>query len=86
MKNALQKYFRYLEVERNASKHTITSYKTDLSQFHTFCGNHFGIAEDDVYLDLIERITIRLWLGELSRTWFSQKLYRSKGSSSTFVF
>jgi tyrosine recombinase XerC len=66
MKNALQKYFRYLEVERNASEHTITSYKTDLSQFHTFCCSHFGIDSDDLYLDLIERITIRLWLGELS--------------------
>lgn len=66
MKNALQKYFRYLEVERNASEHTITSYQTDLSQFSTFCSNHFGIDEEELYLDLVERITIRLWLGELS--------------------
>jgi len=66
MKNAIKKYIRYLEVERNASQHTITSYETDLSQFMAFCVNHFGEDENDLHLDLVERLTIRLWLGELS--------------------
>lgn len=66
MKSAIDKYFRYLNIERNASSHTITSYKNDLSQFLEFCADHFGINEEQVHLSSIERLTIRLWLGELS--------------------
>lgn len=65
MKKAINKYLRYLEIERNASRHTITSYKNDLSQFLNFCAAHFGKPEESVETDSIERITIRLWLGEL---------------------
>ncbi len=64
MKNAIDKYLRYLKVERNASLHTIRSYKIDVNQFYTFCQAHF--EEDDPNIEFIERITIRLWLGELS--------------------
>lgn len=66
MKKAIQKYLRYLKIERNASSHTITSYENDLSQFLTFCSAHFDTDEEKVALNKIERITIRLWLGELS--------------------
>lgn len=66
MKKAITKYLRYLEIERNASKHTITSYENDLTQFLAFCSAHFDEDENQLHPDLIERITIRLWLGELS--------------------
>lgn len=66
MKSVIAKYLRYLKVERNASSHTITSYKNDLSQFLEFCTDHFDVDEDLVQLNNIERLTIRLWLGELS--------------------
>lgn len=66
MKKAIEKYLRYLEVERNASPHTITSYKNDLNQFLAFCTAHFDSEETELHLDQIERITIRLWLGELT--------------------
>lgn len=66
MKSAIDKYFRYLKIERNASPNTITSYRNDLSQFLEFCVDYFDKPEKDVKLHDIERLTIRLWLGELS--------------------
>jgi tyrosine recombinase XerC len=66
MKKAIDKYLRYLKIERNASEHTITSYKNDLHQFLEFCTIYFDVSEDNVDLTEIERLTIRLWLGHLS--------------------
>lgn len=66
MKKAIDKYLRYLKVERNASDHTITSYKNDLTQFLEFCGIYFEESEENIDIAKIERLTIRLWLGKLS--------------------
>ncbi len=66
MKKAIEKYLRYLKVERNASEHTITSYENDLTQFLNFCSVQFNVDEDKLDIAGIERLTIRLWLGELS--------------------
>lgn len=66
MKKRLSKYLKYLDIERNASPHTITSYGNDISQFLTFCSQHFEKDEDAVSLEEIDRLTIRLWLGELA--------------------
>ncbi|WP_138430012.1 tyrosine recombinase XerC [Fodinibius saliphilus] len=66
MKKAIDKYLRYLNIERNASSHTITSYENDLTQFLSFCSAHFELPPEQLRPEQIERITIRLWLGELS--------------------
>ncbi len=66
MKKAIAKYLRYLKIERNASPHTIRSYQNDLNQFYDFCLAHFEAEESEVLPGMVERITIRLWLGELS--------------------
>ncbi|NGP76272.1 tyrosine recombinase XerC [Balneolaceae bacterium YR4-1] len=66
MKSAIDKYLKYLRIERNASKHTITSYKNDLNQFLEFLSQHFGLESSETDINSIERLTIRLWLGELT--------------------
>ena len=60
------KYLRYLEVEKNASPHTVTSYRTDLEGFLEFTANQQEVSTDTVDVSSVTRLTIRLWLGELS--------------------
>jgi len=64
MKLIIAKYLKYLAVEKNSSPHTIKSYENDLSSFHQFCVEQDKVEE--ISIDNISRLTIRLWLGELS--------------------
>ncbi len=66
MKSVIEKYLKYLQVERNASPHTILSYTNDLNSFLQFCATQNEIEVDKVDITSISRLTIRLWLGELS--------------------
>ncbi|MDZ7756026.1 site-specific integrase [Rhodohalobacter sp.] len=66
MKALIEKYLKYLSVERNASKHTITSYQNDLESFLTFTAETEQESAEDIDVTCITRLTIRLWLGELS--------------------
>lgn len=62
----IQKYLRYLQVEQNASPHTILSYENDLNTFLVFVAAHQQLDHDKVEVDSISRLLIRLWLGDLS--------------------
>lgn len=64
MKELISKYLDYQRIERNASPHTLSAYQTDLEQFHEFSCREFQTGEPDP--DQIQRITIRVWLGELA--------------------
>lgn len=72
MKQFVDKFLRYLEIERNSSHHTIISYRTDLEQFTEFIvsGKNIAASPD---INQITRLDIRMWLGELSE----QELARS---------
>jgi tyrosine recombinase XerC len=66
MKALIEKYLKYLSVERNASEHTITSYRNDLETFLKFTADVENVSPDEVNLSKITRLSIRLWLGDLS--------------------
>lgn len=66
MKALIEKYLKYLSVERNASEHTIISYRNDLESFLEFTADVENISTDKVDLTTITRLSIRLWLGDLS--------------------
>jgi len=72
MKTLTEKYLRYLQIEKNSSEHTITSYRNDLKQFLKFCSETFNTDEVNVDVNSIDRLTIRLWLGELSEKSFAR--------------
>ncbi len=66
----LDKFMAFLRVEKNASKHTLSSYETDLHQFFAFLCTHFDTEEFSI--DQIDRLAIRLWLGELAEQGLAQ--------------
>ncbi|MBO6586204.1 MAG: tyrosine recombinase XerC [Gracilimonas sp.] len=66
MKALIEKYLKYLSVERNASEHTITSYQNDLSSFLEFTAHVNEQTNEQVDISSITRLNIRLWLGDLS--------------------
>jgi len=60
MKDPLAAFLRHLSVERNASAHTLRSYRGDLADFQRFLGAR-GIAD----LTGADARTVRAWLADL---------------------
>lgn len=67
MKALIEKYLKYLQVEKNASSHTIRAYSNDLNSFNEFLSESRDVKTDPT-VESISRLDIRLWLGELSET------------------
>lgn len=72
MRKSIEKYLSYLKIERNSSLHTITSYRNDLEQFLDFIAGEQRLEPENVQLHSIDRLTIRLWMGELSENGISR--------------
>ncbi len=64
MRHLIDQYAAYLENERLYSDKTVTSYRSDLHQFHDFLERHLETNIPDPAR--IDTLTIRLFLGELS--------------------
>lgn len=67
MNEYLERFLKYLIAERNASEHTISSYKRDLDQFRDFLGPNpstHAIAQ-------LQHFDIRRFLGELQKNHMS---------------
>jgi len=69
-KELLQSFLNYLEFEKRSSKHTVSSYKTDLLQFLT--------SISTIKIEEISDKSIRLWIAELSEDKISPKSINRK--------
>lgn len=58
MVDAVDSFFRYLQYEKRVSRHTLTSYRNDLQQLHTFLCENFGPIEPT----LADYGSIRAWI------------------------
>ena len=59
MERFIEKFIRYLQIEKEASKHTIINYTVDLKLFASFLGNRS--------LDAVDYIVIRQFLAHLKQ-------------------
>lgn len=63
MNEAIEQFCRYLETERNVSVHTVSAYKSDLTQFAAFVSR----ADKKIPPDRIDHLTIRHYLAQLHK-------------------
>jgi tyrosine recombinase XerC len=86
MKEWIDKYLRYLKIEKNSSDHTIISYRTDLRQFLEFTAISNEISPEEVEINSIGRLQIRLWLGALNEDGMSRNTIARKVASIRSFF
>jgi integrase/recombinase XerC len=65
MKNEMEEFRRYLEVEREVSPHTVKAYLSDLELFREFVRNELG---GEAAVDTVTHLTVRRYLAALHRT------------------
>jgi integrase/recombinase XerC len=65
MKQLLADFLTHLELNENASAHTVRAYDSDLSQFLTFLAAHLGRRRVDLAAADFDHLHIRAFLGDL---------------------
>ena len=66
MRRYIGKFMRYLEIEKNASSHTILNYKLDLEEFARFLRGP-DKASDFIAVEKIDYLTLRKFLAALKQ-------------------
>ncbi len=81
LQQAVDDYLDRLATERRLSEHTVAAYRSDLSQFVTFCSRL-----DIFILDAIDRRTLRRHLAQLStRGYAPRSIARKTSAVRTFL-
>lgn len=77
MERYIEKFINYLRVERNASKHTVTNYSTDLAAFAAFLG--------DRDISSVDHLTLRRFLADMrSKNYSKRTVARKLAALRTF--
>lgn len=79
MDRYIEKFVTYLNVEKNASPHTVTNYSVDLKEFRDFIGG-------DVELSAINHLTLRRHLAALREKNYSKATIARKVASLKSFF
>jgi len=66
----VDKFIRYLEIEKNASRHTLTNYRIDLKSFSDFLG--------DAGIEKIDYLMLRKYLAHLKNVQYDKKTIARK--------
>ncbi len=85
MRREIEKYLKYLKIEKNASRHTIISYENDLNQFTEFIESE-SENNEAIEPESIDRLSIRLWLGHLSEQGMARNSIARKVASIRSFF
>ncbi|MDQ1327759.1 MAG: Tyrosine recombinase XerC [Candidatus Poribacteria bacterium] len=83
MKDYIRQFITYLKVERNYSKHTVSSYDFDLSDFMKFLTNENGVSSS---VEDIDHLTIRSYLANLQERQLSRSTVVRRLSSLRSFF
>ena len=86
MEELIKKYLEYLKVERNYSDHTVIAYENDLYQLLHFIAGETGRDTQSVSADGVDRLAIRLWMGELRQNGISRNSIARKSTAVRSFF
>ncbi|MDI6400762.1 tyrosine-type recombinase/integrase [Balneolaceae bacterium ANBcel3] len=78
---SLLRFVNYLEIERNASKNTREAYQRDISEFLEFCSVQWNTSKSQLDIKRIDRLAIRLWLGNLMEKGLGKSTMARKAAS-----
>lgn len=78
----IREFLQYLQYQKRYSRHTITSYQTDLQSFNEFLARQFGTLS----LDEVKSPFIRSWLASLKEEGITSKTINRKISSLKSFF
>jgi integrase/recombinase XerC len=67
MRHRLKEFLRFLQLNRNASPHTVTAYESDLTRFLAFAVVHHETTLADLDAARLDLATIRAFMADLHR-------------------
>ncbi len=67
MKHQLTEFLDHLQLNENASTHTVRAYESDLSQFITFVATHLNRRRPELLASDFNHLNIRAFLGDLHK-------------------
>ena len=63
----LKAFLEHLELNENASAHTVRAYDSDLSQYLVFLASHLDTRVSEIRPDHLDHLNARAWLSDLNK-------------------